>query len=129
MHPRDMWHAGDVRKRTVSTTYEDGDEWLTKHLTKPPRKSRSHDSNKAQRKPSRRLQWSSEEVDFLLELRREATTMVRGDEVIFGLVQFKYTGVQSFRKHDGIRLCQLFDTFGLGISRMLVGCYGPRWTE
>lgn len=55
-------------KRTMSTTCEDGDGWSTK----PPRHLRSRDDrNKAQRKPRRSLPWSSEEVDFLRELRSD----------------------------------------------------------
>lgn len=56
------------RQRTMSQICEDGDEWSTK----TPRNSRSRDTrNKAQRKPKRRLPWSSEEVNFLLDLRRD----------------------------------------------------------
>lgn len=58
------------RNRTMSTTCEDGDGWSTRHSTKPPRNSRCRDDrNENQRKPRRRLPWSSEEVDFLQELR------------------------------------------------------------
>jgi hypothetical protein len=60
------------RKRTVSTTCEDEDVWSTRHSTNSARNSRSQtDRNKAQRKPRRRLRWSSEEVDLLLKLRRD----------------------------------------------------------
>jgi hypothetical protein len=60
------------RKRTVSPASEDEDAWSTRHSTSSLRNSRSRtDRNKAQRKPRRRLPWSSEEVDLLLKLRRD----------------------------------------------------------
>ncbi|KAJ5117844.1 hypothetical protein N7526_010867 [Penicillium atrosanguineum] len=68
------------RQRTMSTTCEDGDEWSTK----TPLNSRSRDTrNKVQRKPRRRLPWSSEEIDFPEE----------------ALAQSKFTGVRTgFKK-------------------------------
>jgi hypothetical protein len=55
-------------KRNISMVRGDGDG----RSTKLPRHSPSRDGrNEAQRKPRRRLRWSSEEVDLLLELRRD----------------------------------------------------------
>ncbi|KAJ6101877.1 hypothetical protein N7486_004304 [Penicillium sp. IBT 16267x] len=46
----------ESRKRTMSTTCQDGDEWSARPSTKPPRNSQSRkDRNKAQRKPRTRL--------------------------------------------------------------------------
>lgn len=59
-------------KRTMSTRREDRDVSSTRHSTKPPRNSRPRDNcNLAQRTPSKRLPWSSGEVDLLLQLRRD----------------------------------------------------------
>lgn len=55
-------------KRNISTACEGGEG----RSSKLPRHSPSHDGrNEAQRKRKRRLRWSSEEVDFLQELRRD----------------------------------------------------------
>lgn len=60
------------RKQAVSTMCEDEDVWSTRHSANSARNSRSRtDRNTAQRKPRRRLPWSSEEVDLLLKLRRD----------------------------------------------------------
>ena len=85
MPPDQSSHAGDTsedeslqpvgrgrpHKRTVPTACEDGDVRSTRHSTKSSKSRSRNYRHEAQRKPRRRLPWSSDEVDFLLKLRRD----------------------------------------------------------